>query len=155
MLFENINIILKMSIIRSILLEERTASYSRCVAGLSRLDGYVTRTRQFSRSTLGSWRIMRVSRSPTRAAEVPGPAERPAALSEWRGAAKPRRKSSTARGVCTFVSWRRPTEVVTCARSTPVRWYLSSVVSTYTVSSVISLASPYRNSSVQWPLRRM
>lgn len=91
-------------------------------------------TRRFWRSTRERWRTMHVSRSPTRPAVIPAPVLRPAP-SVWQEVAKLRRKSSTARGACTFVSWRSPTGIATCARSTPVRWNPSWVASTYSVRS--------------------
>lgn len=111
---------------------------SRC--GVSRLAGCAPRTRRFSRFTPESWHIMHVSRSPTKAGQAPDPSVHPV-LREWPEVARPRRKSLMARGVCTFASWRRPTGIVTCARSTLARWYPSLVVLTYTVS-VISYLLP-------------
>lgn len=97
-----------------------------------RLAGYGPLTRRFSRCTRGRWRTMRVSRSRTSRAGVPGP--RAEARSAWQEVAKPRRKWWTARGGSTFASWRNRTETVTCVRLTPAPWYPNWGVWTFLVS---------------------
>lgn len=99
-----------------------------------RLAGCAPLTRRFSPSTRGRWRTMRVSRSRTSRADVPGPEPRAEACSGWQEVAKPRRKWWTARGGSTFASWRSRTETVTCVRLTPALWYPSWAVWTFLVS---------------------
>lgn len=99
-----------------------------------RLAGCAPLTRRFSLSTRGRWRTMRVSRSRTSRADVPGPEPRAEACSGWQEVAKPRRKWWTARGGSTFASWRSRTETVTCVRLTPALWYPSWAVWTFLVS---------------------